>query len=127
MSGRPRTAQELIHWLEMGGGAGWVRILALLVCGLAVSALVSWRQFHGAASESTLAQADMGRQIAQGSGFTTQVNYPQAVAFFRERGVRFDASRPYPEVYQAPLFAMKGIGPHFVDSQGSCWTASTRH
>ena len=28
------------------------------------------------------------------------------------------------KVHQAPLFALKGIGPHFVDSQGSCWTAS---
>ena len=84
MSGRPRTAQELIHWLEMGGGARWVRILALLVCGLAVSILVSWFQFHGAASEATLAQADMARQIAEGRGFTTHVNYPQAVAFLRE-------------------------------------------
>jgi Mn-containing catalase len=27
-------------------------------------------------------------------------------------------------VYDAPLFKLKGIGPHFVDSQGSCWTAS---
>jgi len=28
------------------------------------------------------------------------------------------------DVYAAPLFAMKGIGPHFVDSQGSAWNAS---
>ncbi len=28
------------------------------------------------------------------------------------------------KVYQAPLFAMRGVGPHFVDSQGSAWTAS---
>jgi Mn-containing catalase len=27
-------------------------------------------------------------------------------------------------VYEAPLFKMKGIGPHFLDSQGSCWTAA---
>jgi Mn-containing catalase len=26
-------------------------------------------------------------------------------------------------VYDAPLFQMKGIGPHLVDSQGSAWTA----
>jgi manganese catalase len=26
-------------------------------------------------------------------------------------------------VYAAPLFAVKGIGPHLVDSQGSAWTA----
>lgn len=28
------------------------------------------------------------------------------------------------KVYEAPLFKMKGIGPHFVDSQGSAWTAT---
>jgi Mn-containing catalase len=27
-------------------------------------------------------------------------------------------------VYAAPLFQMKGGGPHFLDSQGSCWTAA---
>src|SRR5277367_1495909 len=28
------------------------------------------------------------------------------------------------KVYDAPLFAMKGMGPHFIDSHGSCWTAA---
>ena len=28
------------------------------------------------------------------------------------------------KVYEAPLFAMKGIGPHFIDSHGACWTAA---
>jgi len=28
------------------------------------------------------------------------------------------------KVYDAPLFAMKGIGPHFIDSHGSAWTAA---
>jgi hypothetical protein len=106
MTLRPRTAQELIHWLEMGGGARWVRLGALLVFGLVMSGLVAWRQFHGATSEATLAQADMAGQIARGEGFTTRVNYPQAVAFFAARGVRFDPSRPYPEVYQAPLYPL---------------------
>ncbi len=104
MSARPRTTQELIHWLEMGGGARWVLKGSLLVCGLAVALVVSWRQFHGAASEATLLQADMGLQIASGKGFTTHVNYPQAVAYLRERGVRFDPATPYPEVYQAPFY-----------------------
>ena len=27
-------------------------------------------------------------------------------------------------VYDAPLFKIKGGGPHFLDSQGSCWTAA---
>jgi hypothetical protein len=104
MTGRPRTTQELIHWLESGGGARWVLMGALFCAGLAVTVVVSWRQFHGAASEATLAQADMARQIASGAGFTTRVNYPQAVAYLGARGVRFDPAIPYPEVYQAPLY-----------------------
>ena len=104
MTVRPRTTQEWIHWLESGGGARWILMGALLFCGLGITLVVSWRQFHGASSEATLAQADMGRQIALGRGFTTNVNYPQAVAFLRERGLRFSSSVPYPEVYQAPLY-----------------------
>jgi Mn-containing catalase len=28
------------------------------------------------------------------------------------------------DVYASPLFRVKGVGPHFLDSQGSAWTAS---
>jgi Mn-containing catalase len=28
------------------------------------------------------------------------------------------------DVYAAPLFRVRGVGPHFVDSQGSAWTAA---
>lgn len=28
------------------------------------------------------------------------------------------------KIYEAPLFSVKGIGPHFLDSQGTAWTAS---
>ncbi len=106
MTVRPRTAQELVHWLERGGGSRWVLAGALLCAGLALTLVVSWRQFHGAASEATLVQADMARQLASGAGFTTRVNYPQAVAYLGTRGVRFDAAVPYPEVYQAPLYPL---------------------
>jgi hypothetical protein len=104
MTGRPRTTQELIHWLGTGTGARIVLFACLLICGLGLAMVISWRQFHGATSESTLAQADLGRQLAMGRGFTTRINYPQAAAFFRERGVPFDTALPYPEVYQAPLY-----------------------
>ena len=28
------------------------------------------------------------------------------------------------DVYAAPLFRIRGMGPHFVDSQGHAWTAA---
>jgi hypothetical protein len=104
MTARPRTTQELIHWLGSGAGARGVLLASLFTCAFALALVISWRQFHGAASEATLAQADMGRQIASGAGFTTLINYPQASAYLSARGVHFDPTLPYPEVYQAPFY-----------------------
>jgi len=106
MTGRPRTAQELVHWLGSGAGARWVLRGALLFGGLGLTILVAWRQFHGAATEATLAQADLGRQVALGRGFTTEIIYPQEVAFLSAQGVRFDPAVPYPDIYQAPLYPL---------------------
>ncbi len=103
---RPRTLQEAIHWLELGRGARWVKLGAFLLLALLLSLRVAWTQFHGPASEPVLVQADVGRQLAQGEGFTTKVNYPQTAAVLEKRGRGFDAGRPYPELHQAPLYSM---------------------
>lgn len=103
---RPRTAQEFIHWLEIGAGAPWLRLAALLAVCLALSLRVAWTQFRGPVSESTLVQADTGRQLANGHGFATQVNYPQTVAVLLARGVRFDPDRLNPELHHAPLYSL---------------------
>ena len=103
---RPKTAQELIHWLEEGAGARGVALAAVLAVTVALSLRLAWVQFHGPVSEATLVQAGMGRQLARGAGFTTLVNYPQASAFLEHHGMRFDPARPYPELYQAPLYSL---------------------
>lgn len=103
---RPRTAQEFVHWLEMGRGALWIRLAAVVAGTLALSLLVAWKQFHGPVSEATLIQADTGRQLARGEGFSTLVNYPQTAAVLRARGVRFNPQQPYPELHQAPLYSL---------------------
>ena len=103
---RPKTTQELVHWLEVGEGARWIRLGAVLFVGLVLSLRVAWTQFHGPLTEATMLQADMGRQLASGAGFTTLVNYPQTAAVMAQRGQRFDPQRPYPELSQAPLYAL---------------------
>lgn len=103
---RPKTVQELIHWLEVGSGARWIVIAAVLMVTVVLSVRVAWVQFHGPASEVVLLQADVGRQLATGGGFTTLVTYPQTVAFFQQEGRRFDAQRPYPELHHAPFYSI---------------------
>ncbi|MEO6246573.1 MAG: hypothetical protein ABIQ12_14180 [Opitutaceae bacterium] len=103
---RPRTLQEFFHWAELGGGARWIRLAAVVAGVFALSLVVAWKQFRGPVSEITLLQADSGRQLATGQGFTTLVNYPQTAATLARRGVRFDLLRPYPELHHAPLYSL---------------------
>lgn len=98
--------QEFIHWLEAGAGARWVALGAMLAGTVALSLLIARKQFHGPTSEATLAQADTGRQLARGQGFSTLINHPQSAAFLAARGLRFDPAQPYPELHQAPLYSL---------------------
>src|SRR6478752_707448 len=101
-----RSGQEFMHWLELGTGSVWIRRAAIVFGTLVLSLLVAWKQFHGPTSEATLIQADMGRQIARGDGFTTHVIYPQTQAVLHARGIRFDPTRLNPELHQAPLYSI---------------------
>lgn len=101
-----RSGQEFIHWLEMGAGARWVRRAAVVAGTIALSILLAYSGFHGPESEATLEQADVGRQLAQGQGFTTLINYPQTDALLSTRGGHFDPAKPFPELHQAPLYSM---------------------
>jgi len=101
-----KSTQELIHWIEQGAGARWLRRAALVLGALVLTAVFSWRQFHGLPNEWTLQQADLARQIARGEGFTTLVNYPQTFAEMKARGTGFDPGRPYPELHHAPLYPL---------------------
>lgn len=107
---RPLTIQEWIHWLETGRGARIVSWAALLLGGLALSLLVAWKQFEGPVNETTLRQADLGRQLAMGEGFSSSVNYPQAHAYMEARGGGFEVDRPMPELYEAPLYSLTIAG-----------------
>jgi hypothetical protein len=101
-----RSGQEFMHWLELGAGSVWIRRAAIVFGTLALSMLVAWKQFHGPTSEATLIQADVGRQLANGRGFSTHVIYPQTQAVLHARGVRFDPARSNPELNQAPLYSI---------------------
>ena len=103
---RPRTAQELIHWLDAGTGARWLRQAAFLALALVLSLRVGWTQFRGPQTEATLIQAETGKRIAAGAGFSTGVNFPQTAAVRKARGAGFDPMIAYPELHHAPLYPL---------------------
>ena len=104
---RPATAQAWIHWLEEGPGARGIRRGAVLLALLGLSLVTVDKQFHGPAQEATLLQADLGRQLATGHGFTTLVNYPQTAAImWAQHHIPVDRAGYYPELSQAPLYSI---------------------
>jgi hypothetical protein len=63
--------QNLIHRLEVGGGIRFFRI-GLLVLGLfGLFGLYNWRAFKNMSSQEAMDAAQLGRNIAQGKGYTT--------------------------------------------------------
>jgi hypothetical protein len=101
-----KSGQEIIHWLEQGRGALWMRRAAVGFAALLLTAVYSWKQFHGIPTEFVMQQAVLARQLAHGDGFTTLVNYPQTYAVLKARSVQFDEKKLYPELHNAPLYPL---------------------
>ena len=88
-----KSSQEFIHWLEQGRGGRWLRRAAIIVVSNNAATIYAWKQFHGIPSEFVMQQAVLGRQLAQGKGFTTLVNYPQTYAVLQARGDIIESSK----------------------------------
>ena len=64
-AGRPKTRAGTHPLARNGRGArGWSGSPPLVFGTLLLSLLVAWKQFHGPVTETTLVQADTGRQLA---------------------------------------------------------------
>ncbi len=108
------TLQQAIHWLEQGRGVSLLKWAAALAVMIALGATVAYKQFYGSRMEETVQQADLGRALASGQGFTTSVNYPQVQAMLEKRGRLFDAETRNPEIYHAPGYALVIAAALFV-------------
>ena len=116
-----KSGQEIIHWLEQGQGARWLARAGVTLAALLLTTVYSWKQFHGIPTEFVMQQAVFARQLAHGAGFTTPVNYPQTYAVMKRRGVPFSETRAYPELHNAPLYALT-LAAAFKALPESIWT-----
>lgn len=96
------TAQQIIHTLEQGRVALFVRVGAFVVLIVALTLLYLFVQFRGFATPTAMDQAQIARNIAEGKGFTTQVIRPFAIRQLKEADKEIPKDL-FPDFYQAPL------------------------
>ena len=93
--------QAFLHSFEQGRPAAWVR--RIIVVALVTLLAVMWFafKFNGFSVPEAMDQAQIGRQLASGAGFTTLYARPLAMHLGLAPTGRLDL--PLPEISQAPL------------------------
>jgi len=105
--------QEAIHKLEVGPGLRYLRIgLALLALGLLLVGY-NWRSFRNMAGAEAMDAAQVGRNLAEGKGYTTLFVRPLSVHLVKKRaeakggGVDGDAAQlkgMHPDLANPPVY-----------------------
>jgi hypothetical protein len=94
--------QAFVHALEEGGWVSRIRLVLLIATVAAFWVIVILNQFKGLSDDKGMDQAQIGRQIATGHGFTTKFIRPMAYAQFMKHSGAFPTG-DVPDTYNAPL------------------------
>lgn len=93
--------QWFVHTLEQGPGWAWLNrvLVSVVIAGVAVLWLMV--KFSGFNTPEAMDQAQIGRQIAEGNGYTTTYARPLAMRLMLDRTGKCPV--PLPDVSQPPL------------------------
>lgn len=102
MAGSADFIQRMVHALEAGSVAVWVKrgLAVLVVLGLALFYLL--HEFQGLATSQAMDQAQIGRNIAAGEGWRTDLIRSRAVGQLQAHGKDVARNVSY-DTYHAPL------------------------
>jgi len=125
--------QRLVYAVEVGGIRKFLFGGAVFAAMLALAAYYGVSQFNGLASAEAMDQAQLGRNLAEGRGFTTWFIRPLAIGQFREMGVpdRQISLTSFPDTINPPAYPMllglvfKVFNPVFVVSPEAMKTFQT--
>lgn len=95
------TVQKFLHVLEQGRGAFWLRWLLTLAVVAGLGAAWTTLKFNGLAIPEAMDQAQIGRQIASGRGYSTL--YARPLALYTMLARRGAVQLPLRDASEAPL------------------------
>ncbi len=102
MPGSADAIQRLVHAMEAGGAAVWFRrgLATLVVIGIAVFYFM--HEFEGLATSQAMDAAQIGRHIASGQGWRTNLIRPRAIGQLQSKG-KVVTQKIWYDTYNAPL------------------------
>lgn len=101
MPGVENFVQRVVHALEQGGFAVWVR-RGLIAAAVAALTLFYFNGIRGLATSQAMDQAQIGREIASGHGWRTKLIRPLAAGQLQRNGKDVVRDIGY-DTYEAPL------------------------
>ena len=79
--------QEILHKLEVGQGTRYLRVGLIVLVVIVVTAVYNLRGFRNMATQEAMDTAQLGRNIAQGKGYTTLFIRPLSIYLTKTRNL----------------------------------------
>jgi hypothetical protein len=106
------SVQDLIHKFEQGEGRGLRNVfVALLICFLVLC--YNWRGFRNLGTQEAMDAAQVGRNLAEGRGFTTQFVRPFSIYLVKQHNA--DRLKPTAEDPGPDYAELKGMHPDLAN------------
>jgi hypothetical protein len=96
--------QEMIHRFEEGKGSRVLKIAAIGLLLLALAVIYNLRAYQNFSSQEAMDLAQVGRNISQGKGFSTEFIRPLSVELIWQKTGRAKISDHHPDLANAPLY-----------------------
>lgn len=104
----PIRLQEVIHQFEEGAGARYVKMLTLVIILSAVGVVYDFRAFRNLSSPEAMDAAQVGRNLAEGKGFTTQYIRPFSMYLLQKHRADHNPllKTDHPDLANAPVYPL---------------------
>lgn len=110
---------DLIYTLEEGGGRAWLRVGAAVLALLLIALSYNWFCFRNMSTQEAMDYAQLGRNIAEGKGFTTLFVRPFSMRLLQNRAAKnpnlsalWESADParlkgmHPDIANAPVYPL---------------------
>lgn len=106
----PKGIQTLVHFLEVGAGQLWLRRLVAIVCVVLLAVIYQTTEARNFSAPDAMDAAQLGRNLAEGRGYTTGFIRPLSLHLLQERTLEQGGdpqtvlTAPHPDLENPPVY-----------------------